>query len=204
MKIAKSWLWILALGSLWGLAEVAGEGLWAKDIPFSSVILSAFAFFLMGIGRALLNKPGTSTAMGATAALFKLVNAAPYFCHLLGIVMLALAFDAAATLWMKNEKKAGWKRALSGFVGAFSGSAIFALVITYIVRYRPWVMGGLPKVLNHIFVSGTMTAVAAAVLVYLGFGLGLSGNTISDRQPRWAFAGALALLVVLWTLGRVI
>jgi hypothetical protein len=204
MKIAKSWMWILALGSLWGLAEVAGEGLWAKNIPYASVWLSAFAFFLMGVGRGLINKPGTSTAMGATAALFKLVNAAPYFCHLLGIVLLGLAFDAAATLWMKNEKKAGWKSALSGFVGAFTGYAAFALSITYIVRFRPWVRGGLPMVLHHIFVSGTLAAVASAVLVYLGFRLGLSGNSISEQKPRWAFAGALALLAVLWTLGRMI
>lgn len=198
-------MWILALGSLWGLSEVVvGEALWAKHIPFTSVWLSAWGFLLMGTGRALLNKPGTSSVIGATAALFKLVNAAPFYCHLLGIVFLGLAFDAAASLWMKNEKKETLKSALAGFVGAFSGFAAFALIITYIVRYAPWTSGGLPKVLNHIFISGSMAAVASAVMVFLGFRLGLSGNIFSERQPRWAFVGALSLVIVLWTLGRVI
>ena len=142
--------------------------------------------------------------MGATAALFKLINAAPFYCHLLGIVFLGLAFDAAASLWMKSEKKATLKSALSGFVGAFTGFAAFALIITYIVRYAPWVSGGLPKVLNHIFISGSLAAAASAVVVFLGFRLGLGGNALSERQPRWAFAGALALMIVLWTLGRMI
>jgi hypothetical protein len=96
MRNVKNWLWIAALGSLWGLSEVVGGEAFFKDnIPFASVWLSAWAFFLLGIGRGLMNVPGTSIALGAVAALFKLVNASPYYCHLLGIVCLGLAFDAS-------------------------------------------------------------------------------------------------------------
>lgn len=204
MKKANSWIWILALGSLWGLAEVAGEGLWAKEIPLASVWLTAIGFFLMGIGRSLLNKPGTSAAMGATAALFKLVNAAPYYCHLLGIVFLAVAFDIFATLILKKEAKASWRSALAGLLGAFTGAASFALVMTYVIQYRPWVVNAPAKLLNHVFVSAPVAAAASAVLVFLGFALGRSGLAFSEKQPKWAFAGALVLLAAFWALGRVV
>ena len=204
MKKANSWVWLLALGSLWGLAEVAGEALWAKQIPLASVWLTAIGFFLMGTGRALINKPGTSTVMGLTAALFKLVNAAPYYCHLLGIVFLAIGFDIIATLIMKKETKATWRSALGGLLGAYAGGASFALFITYIIRYRPWVMNYPAKLVKHLIVSAPIAAVASAVLVFFGFALGRSGLTFSEKQPKWAFAGAIALLAAFWVLGRVV
>jgi hypothetical protein len=38
MKNPKAWLWLLLIGSLWGIAEVVGgEFLWANEIPFPSV-----------------------------------------------------------------------------------------------------------------------------------------------------------------------
>ena len=77
-------------------------------------------------------------------------------------------------------------------------------MITYVARYGPWVAGGTPKVLHHIFVGGSLAALASLVLVPLGLKVGISSETAVERRPKWATAGALVALAVLWTLGRVI
>jgi len=205
MREIKNWSWLLVFGSLWGIMEVVGgEAFFKNNVPYASVWLSAWAFLMMGVARGVVNKPGTSTAVGGTAALFKLVSTSPYYCHLLGIFFLGLVFDIAATLWLKNEKKFSWRTVLAGIVSAYGGYALFAVVITYIIRYRPWVAGGTPKVLNHMFVGGSFAALAAIVLIPLGMRIGLTSEAASSRRPRWATAGALVILIALWTLGKII
>ena len=142
--------------------------------------------------------------MGLVATLYKLINASPFFCHLLGIAILGIAFDVAATLLLKKETKAVLRRALSGIAGVYAGSAVFAFLITYIIKYDPWVEGGMPRILRHIFVSGSLSAVCAAILVPLGiaWGLGAEKSTVSSRRPAWAAAGAAALIVILWAAGQ--
>jgi len=205
MKDLKTWVLLLMFGSLWGFSEVfAGEFLYSQRVPFASVWLSAFAFFILGLSRRLINQPGSSTAIGATAALFKLVNAAPYWCHLLGIAFLGLVFDLAASAWMKKGQKPGWKTVLSGIVTAYGGYASFAVLITYVARYDPWVRGGTARVLRHILVGGSLAAVAAAIMVTLGYAVGTRTEKSASTEPGWAFAGSLVALIALWTLGRVI
>jgi drug/metabolite transporter (DMT)-like permease len=205
MKDLKTWVLLLMFGSLWGFSEVfAGEFLYSQRVPFASVWLSAFALFILGLSRGLINKPGSSTAIGATAALFKLMNAAPYWCHLLGIAFLGLVFDLAASAWMKRGQRPGWKTVLSGIVTAYGGYASFAVLITYVARYDPWVRGGTARILRHILVGGSLAAVAAAITVTLGYVMGTRTEKSTPTEPGWAFAGSLVVLIALWTLGRVI
>ena len=200
----KNWLWLLLFGSLWGIGEVIAGGVLYRDtVPYASVWLTAWALFVLAVGRGVLNKPGSSTVIGAVAVIFKLVNTGPFFCHLLGIFILGLAFDIVSTLLMKNERKISYRSSFSGAVSAYGGYALFALVVTYIVRYEYWTVEGLAKVLHHIFVSGSFAALMAIIVVPLGYWIGINGGTIAERRPRWTYAGTLVALVVLWTLGRV-
>ncbi len=202
MKSAKNWVWLILFGSLWGVVEVVvGEVLFAQEVPLASVWLSAWAFLMLGAARGLLNEPGSSSAVGAVASLYKLAFAAPYYCHLLGIFFLGLMFDVFASLLLKDKRVQTWRRGLAGAVSAYAGYALFAVVITYVARYRPWVAGGGPKVVNHIFVGGGYAALCCLAVVPAGFWLGEKGWPTLARHPRWALAGALALTVAVWTLG---
>jgi len=199
----KNWLWFLLFGSIWGMSEVfAGGILYASDIPHSSIFLTAWALFILAAARGIVNKPGSSAAIGSIATLFKLVNASPFICHLLGIFALGVAFDVAASLLMKKERRSVLWKSLTGVVSAYGGYALFALVITYIVRYDMWIQGGWPKVANHIFVSGSIAALAGAVLVPLGYLVGLNSGILVERHSRYAYAASMAGVVVLWVLGR--
>lgn len=203
MKGTKSWMWLLFFGSLWGISEVAGGGiLYRINISHSSIILTAVAFFILAIARGIINKPGSSVLIGTIAMLFKLINAGPFICHLLGIFMLGAAFDIFASFLMKKETKISWRSILTGSGSAYSGYALFALTITYIVQYKYWIIGGLPKVLNHIFASGSIAALLAAVVVPLGFMVGLKSESLSSRNPRWLYAGTLASIVIFWIVGQ--
>ncbi len=203
MKGTKGWMWVLFFGSLWGISEVAGGGiLYGNNISHSSIILAVFAFFILAVARGIINKPGSSVMIGTIAMLFKLINAGPFICHLLGIFMLGAAFDIFASFLMKKERKISWRSILTGSISAYSGYALFALTITYIVQYKYWIAVGLPKVLNHIFVSGSIAALFAAVVVPLGFMVGLKSESLSSRNPRWLYAGTLASIVIFWIVGQ--
>jgi len=204
MRNFKNWIWLLLFGSLWGIMEViGGELLYKYEIPYASVWLSAWAFFMLAIARGILNKPGSSSIIGAFTAVFKLANASPFFCHLLGIFFLGLAFDVVSTLLMKHERKISFRSSISGALSAYGGYALFAFVSTYIVGDKYWTSGGLAKVLHHIFVSGSFAAMAAIVTVPLGYWIGLNGKIVAGRRPKLAYAGALVALAILWTLGRI-
>jgi len=204
MRDIKTWLWLLLFGSLWGVCEViAGEDLFGKGVPHASVWLSAWALFVLAMARGVLNKPGSSTAVGTFAAIFKLVNAAPFFCHLLGIFFLALAFDVFSSILMKRESKVLIRTSLGGALSAYSGNALFALIMAYVVRYKYWTAGGLSKVLHHIFISGSLAALMAIAAVPLGYWTGVYGMALAKRRPGWAYTGALIALLFLWTMGRI-
>lgn len=205
MRNFKNWAWLFLFGSLWGINEVIfGKILFKDSMLFATVWLAAWAFFMLAIARGVLNKPGSSTVIGIFAVIFKLANTAPFFCHLLGIFALGLVFDVFSTFLMKNERKVSYRSSLSGVLSAYGGFTLFALVITYFVRYEYWIAGGLAKVIHHIFVNGSFAALIAIVAVPLGYWIGVSGGALAERRPRWTYAGALVGVVILWTLGRII
>ncbi len=205
MRNPKNWLWFILFGSLWGINELMmGEVLSANAVPHFSVLLTVIALFILAVGRGVVNKPGSSTIIGMVAVLFKLANAAPFHCHLLGIFMVGLVFDVLASALIKSEKTAAIKCSLTGILSAYTGNALFALVITYIIRYEIWTNGGLAKVLGHIFVAGTLTAILAAIAVPLGFRLGVSSGALSEKKPKWTYAGTIVSIFIIWILVRVI
>ena len=205
MRNPKNWLWFILFGSLWGINEVVmGEVLSTSNVPHFSVLLTVIALFILAMSRGIVNKPGSSTVIGVIAVLFKLANAAPFHCHLLGIFMVGLVFDVLASMLMKSEKNAAIKSSLTGILSAYSGNALFALVITYIIRYDVWTSGGSSKVLGHIFVAGTFTAILAAIAVPLGFRLGVTSGALADRKPKWTFAGTMVSVFIIWILAQII
>ncbi len=205
MKNPKNWLWFFLFGSLWGINEVVmGEILSQNKVPHFSIFLAAIAVFILAVARGIVNRPGSSTVIGTFAVLFKLANAAPFHCHLLGIFFTGLVFDIFATVLMKKEKTTPIRSSLAGVLSVYSSNALFAVIITYIVRYEYWTKEGLPKVLSHIFVAGTISAVLASVLVPLGFRIGVTSGTLAERQPRWTSAGTAVCVVIIWILARVL
>ena len=204
LKKLNPWVMLFLFGSLWGLMEVlAGEAFFKQAVPHAAVVLSAWALLMLAVARAVWNRPGTSTLVGVFAAIFKLVNAAPFYCHLVGIVAVGLAFDIVVSLLARKAKPLSWTSALAGGLTPFVANSLFGVFQAYIIHYKFWAGNG-PKVLNYIFVTGGLTALAGLVLVPLGFWLGANAESLSLRKPRLALAGAMTGLVAVWTLARVL
>jgi hypothetical protein len=195
-------VWVLFLGSLWGLSEViGGKALYGSDVPRASLWLTSWALFVLALGRGLFDKPGSSTAIAAIAALYRTTNASPFFCHVCGILFLGIAFDAAAALFSRLTAGKPWRWGLTGIGSAYGGNALFALIMTYVIRYRYWADAGLPKVLDHIFVGGSLAALAAVLLVPFARAVGARGKPVLLRRAGWSLTGALFLSLVIWIVG---
>ena len=193
-------MWLFLFGSIWGMNEVfLGDILYRNDVQGSSVILTAMALFLLAVSRGMINKPGSSALIGAFAVLFRLANTAPSYCHLLGIFLLGVTFDVFSSLLVKNKGQAPLRWGAAGMLSALGNNALFAFLITYVFRYEYWVAGGLSKVLQHIFINGSIATVIAALLVPLGFIIGKNGGILFDRRPRWSYAGTILGSIALWT-----
>jgi len=195
-------MWLFLFGSIWGINEVfLGEILYRNEVLNSAVILTAIALFLLAISRGMINKPGSSTLIGVFAVFFRLANTAPSYCHLLGIFMLGATFDIFSSLLIKKQEKKPLKWGLTGAMSAFGNNALFALLITYVFRYEYWVVGGLQKVSHHIFVSGSISALLAAIFVPIGLLVGKSGGIFAENRPRWSYAGTILGSIALWIVG---
>ena len=201
----RSLLWLFFFGSIWGINEVVtGEILYRIDAPNPSIFLSVSALFILAMARGMFNRPGSSTLIGIFAVLFRLVNAAPSYCHLLGIFLLGLTFDVLISVFLKNKEKALLKYSLIGGISAYGNNAQFAILITYIFRNKYWVAGGLPRVANHIIVNGSISALLAAVVAPVGFWIGKKGELFAEARPRWSYAGTFLGSIVLWTLAKLL
>jgi hypothetical protein len=200
MKKFKPIIWLFLFGSIWGINEVfLGEILYRNEVQNSSVILTAMALFLLAISRGMINKPGSSALIGTFAVLFRLANTAPSYCHLLGIFVLGATFDVFSSLLIKNKEHAPLRWGATGMLSAFVNNALFALLITYVFRYEYWLAGGFSKVSQHIFISGSIITVLAALFVPLGFFVGKNGGLLFDQRPRWSYAGTILASIALWT-----
>jgi len=192
-------MWLFLFGSIWGINEVfLGEILYRNDVQNSSVILTVMALFVLAISRGMINKPGSSALIGTFAVLFRLANTAPSYCHLLGIFLLGATFDIFFSLLVKNKEHAPLRWGAIGMLSAFGNNALFALLISYVFRYEYWVAGGFSKVFQHIFLSGSIITVMAALLVPLGFFVGKNGGVLFDRRPRRSYAGIVLASIALW------
>ena len=205
MNSLKNWLWVLLFGSLWGIHEViGGQAMYDENVPYASVWLAAWAILVLSVARGVLNKPGSSTIIGIIAVLFRLVNSAPFICHLLGIFTLGLAFDVVSTALLGSRKKGFLLKGISGALSMYGGYALFAFGISYVVNYEHWVAGGIQKVIDHTFVSGSLAALLAFLVVPLGYWIGDRGSVVSEYRSRITYSGLLVVLAVLWTVGKLV
>jgi hypothetical protein len=204
-NIKDALLIILICGTGWGCVE-AGLGLLPK-YPFSSVPPTLIGFMVLALARTYLPKPGSSTAIGAIAMLYRAMTVHSWPCHIWAVLLVGISFDVVATLVVKRSERLAWRIA-SGPASAYLAYALFGFTMTYVMLYIPpmkdcaywWVIGGLSKILNYIGKNGSLAAVGSAVFVPLGYWLGSLAASMTLRQ-RWAMMGAGFILAALWILG---
>ena len=190
-------LGILFFGGLWGISEaVLGDALYSANVSYASVPLTVIGFVLMAAARVYFPQIGTATFVAGCAMLYKFLNAPFFACHLLGILLTGVCYDLFISVFkIKN-------RSLSTGAAVYLSYTLFALMITYVFRYEHWVQAGFAGVLRHIAVSGSMAALASAILVpaSLRLGMQIKANFARPFNLKLQFvpSGVLAVTMGLW------
>ena len=156
----KEYIWmILLFGGIWGLSEVILGGLfYANNLKFASIPLTIIAIGILSYSRKYISIPGSATLIGALAMLFKFLNEPQFKCHVLAILFLGVCFDACFSL-MKRQNSS-----IKAAIATYGGYLFFALVNTYIAQNPFWIKGGLSKIASYVLISGTITAIGAAII----------------------------------------
>jgi len=191
---------VLFFGALWGLSEaVVGGVFYRAALPFASVPLTLIGLCVLTVARAQLRWAGSATLIAASAMLYKFLNQPFFACHLLGILLLGLSYDVAFGM-IKGRRLA----AAATVYGAFGA---FAVLMTFVFRYGPWVEGGATKALSYLLGAGSLAALAGALGVpwfgQLGERLASgAGEHVAALRTRWAsLRVSLAATAGLWALG---
>jgi hypothetical protein len=199
-------LLILFFGSLWGAVEaILGGVLYRAEVPRAAVPLGILALLILSVSRVYCPAPGCSTLIAACAMLLKFTNTPFFACHLLGILLLGAAHDLVLLAGGKPGLTALGRTAKNALIGAatsYLGFALFAVSITYVFRYQYWAEAGLPRVLDHVFVAGSLTAAGGAIAAPLGAWIGelLKARQFAPFELRsWLTTGSVSVLtMVLW------
>ncbi|MBN2137137.1 MAG: hypothetical protein JW720_04975 [Sedimentisphaerales bacterium] len=200
MKKKEYILAVLFFSSLWGISEaVLGGILYRANVSHASVPLSIIGFAVITLAWVYFPRVGTGTGVAACAMLYKFFNAPFFGCHLLGILTMGVCYDLFFGI---VKTKSRW---LAAAGAAYLSYAVFAVMITYLFRYEPWIQGGLGKVLGHIGIAGSMAALGSALLVPLSF---RTGEKLKSRDARpfalrlqWSSGIISAVTLALWALG---
>ena len=199
-------LGFLFFGSLWGLFEASfGDWLYSHEIAYASVYLTVIALFILASSKVFLPYKWTGSLVGLIAMLFKLINVPFFACHLLAIFLLGSGFDIAWALVSKYYS-GKFRLPVIGLCGTYTGHALFALIITYIVRYQYWTEVGLPKVIDYIFISGSIAALISIIGVPAGYYFGRSIQEFSwtKLHPRFSTATVLVAILSIWIIQQAI
>jgi hypothetical protein len=190
-------LGILFFSGLWGISEaVLGDALYSANVPYASVPLTIIGFVLMAFARVYFPQIGTATFVAACAMLYKFLNAPFFACHILGIFLTGVCYDLFVSMFKIKS------RSLSAVAAVYLSYTLFALMITYVFRYEHWVQAGFTGVLQHILISGSMAALACAILVPASLHLGRQIKANSARpfnlRLQYVPTGVLAVTIGLW------
>jgi hypothetical protein len=190
-------LGLLFFSGLWGVSEaLLGDVLYRADVPYASVLLTVIGFIILTFACVYLPQKGTATLIAGLAMLYKFLNEPFFACHLPAIFLMGVCYDLLFNV-LKMRKSF-----LPSASVAYLSYASFAVLITYVFRYSPWVQGGFIKVIKHIGINGSMAALGCAVLLPLSFNLAqkLKANFTSPfkLKLRLASYGISALTIGLW------
>lgn len=193
-------LGVLFFSGLWGLCEaVLGGALYAAAVPHASVVLTACGLVILSFASVYFPHKGIPTAIAGCAMLYKFLNEPFFACHLVGILLTGICYDLVFNVLKARN------RAVAAAGTVYASYALFALLMTYIIRYEHWAQSGVGKVLSHVLVSGSIAALVCALLVPLAYRIGgrlKKGYSMPFVPSRRLVPSGVSLAAVgLWVFG---
>ncbi|MBN2171571.1 MAG: hypothetical protein JW819_09670 [Candidatus Krumholzibacteriota bacterium] len=209
---------LLALGSLWGLSEVAlGDGIRAAGIPFRAAILVGVGIFLAGAGLALLRRPLALLLLPVLAVGVKMLIVPVLRLSPLCIAnsCVAVGLEGAVLAGVALAARRGIERGRAARVAAGAGAGLAGAVLFWLVGMRvapcPYLLtfAGGARLPAWLGAEALPWAVTAAAGLALGWALGerLRAPLLAAGAKRpvltWSAGGAVAAaswLLAAWNL----
>ena len=206
MKTLNVVLGLLFFGSLWGIFEASfGDWLYSNGITHPSIYLTTIALVILASSKVFLPYKWTGSLIGLIATLFKLVNIPFFACHLLAIFLFGVGFDIAYGL-ISRIYSGKFRMPVIGLVGTYTGRALFAVIITYVVQYKYWTAVGLPRVIDYIFISGSIATLFGIIAVPVGDYIGKRVRKLSwpELHPQYSTMAVLMSILCIWIIQKAI
>jgi len=202
MLVKRNFLWIILFGSLIGLNETL---IGSTHIHYRSVVLSTITLTLLSIARSYFPKIGTSLLIIIIAVLFKINSFGIHACttnNLLcgptALLLLGIGYEIFASVFLSKNPHKSWNYVLTCGITAILMFSVFALLQMFILH--SW---DTAKLVNYIFVSGSLTAVTASGMsVFCLYLLRPYRSFTFARANPYVVNGILGTLIIgLWLLG---
>lgn len=197
---------VILFGTLWGLSEVSfGNAFYANEFPYAAIVLNLIALVVLSVSRLYVSFTGSALFIGLIAMMFKIFHSPFFACHMLAILMMGVGFELAHFLFMRQTHEGTLRRVMTNVVATYAGFILFGVLITFVIRYEYWLINGSPnyaKLLNYIFVQGSLVALGSAVLSPLAMVLSQRTNTAVTRRmslkPVYVHFSLIAISALIW------
>lgn len=200
--IKKNLLWILFFGTLIGLNETL---IGSMNIPYRSVIINTITISLLSFGRLKVPRFGTSFFIICIALLFKINSTGFHTCttnYLLcgptALLILGVCYEIIAGIFVSKSEISYVKYALTGAISPFIAFTLFAIMNKYILG--SW---GSDKLVEYIFIKGSLTAVASTIITVLGVYVTRTLSRQSFVNPYFINSVLGIIIIGLWIFGSV-
>lgn len=196
MSIGRKVVFILLIGSIWGMLEVLIWDVWhLQGWTQASTILAIVAIFCLAVGRRVLDRPGASLAIAAIACLYKFASVAFFICQMSGVLTLAVSFEIFALLTSKYPgREHGMRPYLMGLLTVYPAFIVFAFLMAFVGLEPYWAAAGWSRVLPFLGFGALIATAGSAFSCALGWSLSVRLFSL-EKLARWKVAVPAAVLV---------
>jgi hypothetical protein len=202
-------LWILILGSLWGLSEAVLGNVMSGGMPFRASVLTGIGIGIMGIALGVFKRPTMLIGIALITAASKQVAVPLLGCSILCKANSCLAVFLHATLLTCTVAMMGKRRGnivplfLAGFSAVLLSAATFYFAgmhlapCAYLLSFNH--TGG---ILAFLTTEGIPWALFSGVALPAGYRLGesLKGSIFQFRSKPWIYyTASSAIIICCWT-----
>ncbi|MFZ4398647.1 MAG: hypothetical protein ACOYO1_01335 [Bacteroidales bacterium] len=173
----RNYLWILLIGSLVGMNETITGSM---NFPYRSVVLSAITLSILFFSRFYFPKPGTSLLIMMIAVIFKAntigfnnCSSTFFLCGPTALLLLGIGFEVFSSIFIKHKIFNLYNITLSCLMTSMLAFSLFAIMNTYILN--SW---DTSRLLQYIFIKGTLTAIVSSVICITGLYLIKTFNNV--------------------------
>ena len=182
--LKKNYIFIFLFGLIIGFSE---RFIGSLQMPYGSVVLNTILILILSIARTVFPQRGTSLLIVSIAVLFKINSIGIcnctnniLFCGPAAMIFTGVFYEIFANIFTTNNFYRYTNFIIVCILTAFVSFSVFALMNTFILK--TW---DTSRLLQYIFIKGTLTAIASSILSLIGifFVISFKSENFTRHHP---------------------